>query len=96
MTIELYEIDGKEYKMFNLLICGVYMNIASYALDEKVIDMMTDTPSRYGEVRHIDELYGYSIDEDVEETEEAIRKHIEDLIYADGDTIVDNQTIFRY
>ena len=96
MTIDLYEIDGRQYKMFNLLICGEYMNVASYALDEKVIDMMTETPSRYGEVRRIDELYGYSIDEYVEETEDAIRKHIEDLIYSDGGTMVDNETILRY
>lgn len=94
MTIELFEIDGKQYKMFNLLICGEYMNVASYELDEKVIDMMTDTPSRYDEVRFIDELYGYSIEEYVEESEEAIREHIEDLIY--GDVIDNNRIILNY
>ena len=94
MTTEYFEIDGKQYKMFNLLVCGNYINVASYDLDEKVIDMMTDTPSRYDEVKHIDELYGYSIEEDTEETESAIREHIEDIIY--GDIIDNNRIILNY
>lgn len=93
METTIFNIDGKDYKMFSLEICGEYMNVASYDLDEKIFDMMTDTPSRYGEVWRIDELYGYSIDMNVEETEDAIREHVKDIIY--GDVIDNNKIIMK-
>lgn len=90
METTIFTIDGKDYKMFSLEVCGEYMNIASYDLDEKIYDMMTDTPSRYHEVKHIDELYGFSIDENIRETEHDIREHIKDIIYGD---VIDNHRI---
>jgi hypothetical protein len=91
MITQYFNIDGKQYKMFTLLICGDYMNVASYELDEKIVDMITE--DRYHEVRHIDEMCGYYVDENIEENEKDIREHIEDVIY--GDTIDANRIIIK-
>lgn len=91
MTIQYFTIDGKQYKMFNLLICGEYMNVASYELDEKIIDMITE--DRYHEVQHIDKKYEYCIEEDIDENERDIRESIEDIIY--GDVIDTNRIIMK-
>lgn len=81
MTTQIFEIDGKQYKMFNLLIKGEPMNVASTALENKIQEMI-DT-ERYHEVMKIDRLYGYYIPEEVEENEEDIRESIEDVIDID-------------
>lgn len=78
MTTEVYEIDGKKYKIFNLLICGKYLNVASYELESKMQQMIEN--ERYHEVRHIDELYRYSLPLEVDESnEDEIRESIEDV-----------------
>ena len=64
--------------MFNLEIKGKRINVASYDLDCKVVEMMES--NRYSEVRHIDELYGYVVSEDTDESNaEAIREEIESI-----------------
>lgn len=78
MITRKFTIDGEEYKMFNLEIKGKRLNVASYDLDCKVVEMME--ADRYSEIRHIDELYGYVLSEDTDESNaEAIREEIEGI-----------------
>jgi hypothetical protein len=82
MITRKFTIDGEEYKMFNLEIKGKRINVASYALDCKVVEMME--ADRYNAVRHIDELYGYVLSEDADENNaEAIREEIEGIYEED-------------
>jgi hypothetical protein len=78
MKTTIYTIDGNEYKTFSLLISGIYMTIASFALDEKIEQMIED--NRYDEVMRIDETYAFVLPEDVDENENDIRESIETII----------------
>lgn len=76
METIIYHIDDKEYKMFNLCVLGLWVLVASSDLYDKIEEMIED--DRYQEVRWIDEKFGYALTEDVEETEDAIRKYMEE------------------
>lgn len=76
MRPRTFTIDGVRYRMFNLEINGERINVASYSLNDKIYQMMQE--DRYDEVRHIDALYGYSLPQNVDETDaNAIRETIE-------------------
>ena len=71
-----FNIDGTEYKMFNLEIMGNRVNVATHGLHEKIEEMIG--ADRYDEVRYIDNLYGYFLPSDVDEANAvAIRESIE-------------------
>lgn len=78
METTIYTIDGKEYKTFTLRIHDVYMTIASFALNEKIEQMIED--NRYDEVIHIDETYGFVLPIGVDENKDDIRESIETII----------------
>lgn len=78
MRTTTYTIDGNEYKTYTLPICGVYMTIASFALEEKIEQMIED--NRYDEVMSIDDTYSYVLPEGVDENENDIRESIETII----------------
>lgn len=78
METTTYTIDGKEYKMFTLDILDAPTNVASYDLNAKIEEMIEQ--ERYHEIRHIDELYGYYLPQEVDETDEReVRESIEDV-----------------
>lgn len=78
METTTYLIDGKEYKMFTLDILDTPTNVASYDLNAKIEEMIEQ--ERYHEIRHIDELYGYYLPQEVDETDEReVRESIEDV-----------------
>lgn len=78
METTTYLIDGKEYKMFTLDIFDSPTNVASYDLNAKIEEMIEQ--ERYHEIRHIDELYGYYLPQEVDETDEReVRESIEDV-----------------
>lgn len=80
MEIIKVEIDGKDYRIFNLKINGEYMNIAEESLDECVLECVAK--EQYHKVKHIDEMYGYVVDQDIAdaENEDEIRECVEDMI----------------
>lgn len=78
METKIYTIDGNDYKTFTLPIRNAYVTVASFALEEKINQMIEE--DRYNEVIHIDSAYGYVLPEDVEENENDIRESIETII----------------
>lgn len=79
MKILEFVIDGKTYKMFELNILGTPTMVASYDLNEKLDEMIEQ--ERYHEIRHIDEMYGYYLPQEVDETDEReMIESIEDVI----------------
>jgi hypothetical protein len=79
MEILEFVIDGKTYKMFELNILGTPTMVASYDLNEKLNEMIEQ--ERYHEIRHIDEMYGYYLPQEVDETDEReMIESIEDVI----------------
>lgn len=79
MDILEFVIDGKTYKMFELNILGTPTMVASYDLNEKLNEMIEQ--ERYHEIRHIDEMYGYYLPQEVDETDEReMIESIEDVI----------------
>lgn len=79
MDILEFVIDGKTYKMFELNILGTPTMVASYDLNEKLNEMIEQ--ERYHEIRHIDEMYGYYLPQEVDETDEKeMIESIEDVI----------------
>ena len=79
MEILEFVIDGKTYKMFELNILVTPTMVASYDLNEKLNEMIEQ--ERYHEIRHIDEMYGYYLPQEVDETDEReMIESIEDVI----------------
>lgn len=73
-----YLIDGEKYKMFTLEIKGKWINVASYNLEEKISKMIEE--GRYKEIKYIDEMYGYCLPQDIDDTNaDEIRESIEDV-----------------
>ena len=65
--------------MFELNILGTPTMVASYDLNEKLNEMIEQ--ERYHEIRHIDEMYGYYLPQEVDETDEReMIESIEDVI----------------
>ena len=81
MRTRKFVIDGEEYNMFNLEVMGNRINVASYALHEKINELISR--NRYEEVRHIDGLYGYYVPSGVDESDpKSIRESIENAYVA--------------
>lgn len=82
MDIIKIEIDGRTFRMFNLEIKGVFMNVAEEDLNQYIEDCIEH--ERYHKVQHIDEQYGYYVPQEVADTEneDDIRESIEDVIDA--------------
>lgn len=79
MTEEIYIIDGQPYKMFTLDILGKTTNVASYALEDKIQEMIEH--ERYHEVQYISDKYEYYLPVEVDDTDEReIRESIEDVM----------------
>lgn len=79
METTIYTIDGKDYKMFTLDILDAPTNVASYDLNKKLDEMIEQ--ERYHEIKHIVELYGYYLPEEIDDTDEReVRESIEDVI----------------
>lgn len=76
METIIYNIDGKDYKMFNLCVLGLWVLVASADLYNKIEQMIDE--GRYQEVMWLDEQFGYALTEGVEETEDAIREYMEE------------------
>lgn len=70
-----FVIDGKKYKMFELPIFGIPTLVASFALNEKINEMIEQ--ERYHEVQGIDDMYGYYLPEEIDENDE--REMIESI-----------------
>lgn len=81
MRPRVFTIDGERYKMYNLEHNGERVNVASFALDNKIEQMHND--DRYDEVQHIDEMYSYYIPEDVDENNAEEVKAFLDAMYED-------------
>lgn len=74
----IFTIDGERYKMFTLEYKGKSLNIASYGLDQKILQKIDE--NRYSEVRYIDEMYGYVLDEETDENDyDAIMRNLEEI-----------------
>lgn len=84
MDIIKVELDGKTFRMFNLEIKGVPMNIAEENLDQYIENCIEN--ERYHKVQHIDETYPFVVAQCIAdlEDEDLIREEIEAIIDADG------------
>lgn len=61
------EIDSQEYRLFEVNIGnGIVVTCAEEKLDNKIQEKIEQ--ERYHEIRHIDEMYGYVIPQDVLDT----------------------------
>ena len=84
MDIIKIEIEGRTFRMFNLEIKGVPMNIAEEELDNFIQEC--DENDQYDKVSHIDEQYPFVVSQCIAdlEDEDLIRNEIEAIIDADG------------
>ena len=95
MDIIKVELNGRTFRMFNLEIKGVFMNIAEENLDQYIQDCIEN--DQYHKVSHIDEQYPFVVAQCIAdlEDEDEIREEIEAIIDADGG--VENfDWIFKY
>ena len=95
MDIIKIEIDGRTFRMFNLEIKGVFMNVAEEDLNQYIEDCIEN--ERYHKVQHIDEQYSFVVAQCIAdlEDEEEIRGEIEAVIDADGG-VESFDWIFKY
>ena len=79
MFTQDYIIDGQPYRMLTLEIKGELTNVATHSLNKKLNEMIEQ--ERYHEIKYIDEMYGYYLPEEVDETDEReVRESIEDVM----------------
>lgn len=95
MDIIKVELDGRTFRMFNLEIKGVFMNIAEENLDQYIQDCIEQ--DQYHKVSHIDEQYPFVVAQCIAdlEDEDLIREEIEAIIDADGG-VESFDWIFKY
>ena len=95
MDIIKVELNGRTFRMFNLEIKGVFMNIAEENLDQYIQDCIEQ--DQYHKVSHIDEQYPFVVAQCIAdlEDEDLIRDEIEDIIDADGG-VESFDWIFKY
>lgn len=95
MDIINVELNGRTFRMFNLKIKGVYMNIAEENLDQYVEECIEN--DLYHTVRHIDEQYPFVVAQCVAdlEDEDEIRDEIEAVIECEGG-VESFDWIFKY
>ena len=78
MITTTYKIGNKNYKMFTININGNDVNVASYALNNRIEKMIEQ--ERYHEVAEIDKLYQYFLPKEVDDTcEREIYESITDV-----------------
>lgn len=84
MYIERITLDGQTFRMFELVIAGSVMKVAEEKLDEYILEQIAT--EQYHKVRHIDEQYGYVVDQEIANTEneQEIRESIEDIMDDDA------------
>ena len=68
MITNTYKIGKRNYKMFTININGNDVNVASYALNNRIEKMIEQ--ERYHEVAEIDKLYQYFLPKEVDDTSE--------------------------
>ena len=79
MITQDYIIDGQPYRMLTLEIKGELTNVATHSLHKKLSEMVEQ--ERYHEIKYIDDMYGYYLPEEVDETDEReVRESIEDVM----------------
>lgn len=95
MDIIKVELDGRTFRMFNLEIKGVSMNIAEENLDQYIQDCIEN--ERYHKVQHIDEQYAFVVAQCIAdlEDEDEIREEIEFIIDYEGG-VESFDWIFKY
>lgn len=95
MDIINVELNGRTFRMFNLEIKGVFMNIAEENLDQYIQDCIEQ--DQYHKVSHIDEQYPFVVAQCIAdlEDEDLIRDEIEAIIDADGG-VESFDWIFKY
>lgn len=95
MDIIKVELDGRTFRMFNLEIKGVSMNIAEENLDQYIQDCIEN--EQYHKVRHIDEQYPFVVAQCIAdlEDEDEIREEIEFIIDYEGG-VESFDWIFKY